>query len=131
MLEWFDSTGYDWCKIECGISAAAAGHLQVLKWVHSKGEEAEECVWKTVHCSAASGGGHLRVLKWLQSVGCEWDSSSCYLASKVGNLKMLKWLRSKGCPWNAGACAGVAVCHGHIHVQKWCVKSAVDVWMRM
>jgi hypothetical protein len=84
-------------------SAAAGGHLAVLKWAREHG-----CPWNSGTCAAAAQGGHLDVLKWAREHGCEWSMSTCAAAAQGGQLETLQWLRQHGCEWNSGTCAAGA-----------------------
>ena len=52
-------------RMRAAASAAAGGHLEMLKWLHDKG-----CPWDKWATTSAAAGGHLAVLKWLRDKGC-------------------------------------------------------------
>ena len=47
------------------LEAAVNGHLECLKYVHTKG-----CPWDEETCRVAARGGHLECLKYLHENGC-------------------------------------------------------------
>ena len=95
------------------LSALKGGHLEVLKWLRSKG-----CLWTERVCSVAAECGQLEILKWLRANGCPWDWWTCYEAARGGHLEVLQWVRANGCPWNELTCSGAAQ-NGHIEVLQW------------
>ena len=70
------------------MTAAAGGHLVVLKWLHSTG-----CPWDSATCEAAALCGHLEVLKWAREHDCPWDEETVLAhATHGGHVDMLRWL---------------------------------------
>jgi len=101
-------------------AAAAAGHLEVVKWLHFRG-----CPWRSTPatrpaiiliyqagdysfntCHAAASGGHLDVLRWARAHGALWDKTTCEMAAMGGHLEVLQWLWANDCPW-----AGLTLVH--------------------
>ena len=64
--------------------AALGGHLEVLKWLRSKG-----CPWDERACYRAAYGGHLEILKWLRIEGCPWHEKLC---CSVGKPNIVRWI---------------------------------------
>ena len=59
--------GCEWDADTCS-SAAAGGHLEVLKWARER-----DCPWDKFTCEYAAYDGHLEVLKWAWENDCPWD----------------------------------------------------------
>jgi len=126
-------------------SAAANGHLEVLKWVRPYRSEDTPwfgstlgvyidsllvvgdqcCPWDSKTCTNAAANGHLEVLKWARTVAvpaCDWDVYTCTCAAANGHLEVLKWARTVAVPaceldWNA--CVEAAESGRHFEVLKW------------
>ena len=102
-------------------AAAHNGHLEVLQWCHTNG-----FAWDSRTFFAAAEGGHWPVLNYLFDNGCPWDLSSCSKAAGKGHLEVLKWLRSKGCPWCPTTLMEAAG-NGHLHVLQWAYHNGCPV----
>jgi hypothetical protein len=95
-------------------SAAAGGHLALLRWARANG-----CPWDEFTCTFAAGRGHLAVLQWLRANGCPWEETECCLAAAAcGRVGVLRWARANGCSWDTRTCSAAAgggsrgrVCH--------------------
>lgn len=96
------------------ILAAEHGHLEFVRWLHSKG-----CPWTTNAFSMAIRGGHLDVLQWAHSHNLACNSSGvCREAARSGQLEVLQWAKAVGCPWSAATSSDAALM-GHLHILKW------------
>lgn len=96
-------------------TAAALGHLDVLKWLRAHG-----CEWDSSKaCSYAAEHAHIHILEWAHSNGCDVDDPVvCEYAAGAGHLHVLQWLRAHDFPWNAGTCRW-AEANGHLDVLVW------------
>ena len=78
--------------------AAKGGHVDVLKWLHEKGEISG--VISKVIMDIGAEGGHIDIMDFCLENGCTADENTAEEAARSGNLQALKWLRSHGeCPW--------------------------------
>ena len=114
VLRWLRTKGCPWDECTC-IAAAAYGHLDVLQWARENG-----CLWHDETCSYAAQGGYLEVLQWARENGCPWDEESiCEHAALGGKLDVLQWLRTtNGCPWDEWTCSNAAL-GGYLEVLQW------------
>lgn len=94
--------------------AAAAGHLELLKYARQEGHQ-----WNDAATREAGKNGHLETLKWLRSQGCPWCLCLCSLAAKEGHFNILKWARANGCPWCYATCVDNAEKAGHVKIKQW------------
>ena len=85
---------------ECTQAAAMGGHLEVLKWLRSKGFPLDE---ETV--TAAAKGGHLDVMQWAIDSGCPYEVNRYTrkalekLESRravTGQRNLVSWMYSSG-----------------------------------
>lgn len=75
-------------------SAAADGHLQVVRWLHNTRAEGRTVAATGV--TAKKRGGHFAVLKWLQQhrrEGC--TPSVTDNAAGIGSLDIIQWLETQ------------------------------------
>jgi hypothetical protein len=77
--------------------AAREGHLDVLKYLKSEGEEFDEetCYAATSREKyATTKGQKLKVLQWLVGEGCEWNVKWCYECAKAidPDSDICKWI---------------------------------------
>ncbi|RLN95145.1 hypothetical protein BBJ28_00022003 [Nothophytophthora sp. Chile5] len=98
-------------------SAAAAGHLDVVKWLH------EELGTNSVddgYVNAAMGG-HLEVLKYLHEKHLRNGSkqSPMDVAAKSGFLDVVQWLHENRSEECTSAAMHHAAVNGHMDVVKW------------
>lgn len=125
-------------------SAAAGGHLKVLKKIHSDGYEMNSWViskaaqyghleiikwarenelkWTVFAYVAAAVGPYYEILQWLYDNGCPWDARLCEELTYAGNLSILKWVRERQCPWNDQTCIE-AKKRGHLEILSWACKN--------
>lgn len=97
--------------------AAFNGHLEILKWVYSKGIKITHWV-----ASSAAKKGHLEILKWLKLNYCHIDSFLYANAAINNHLEILKWARENNCPWNSiyrNALDAVLISNGNTEIIKW------------
>lgn len=91
------------CNAATFDAAGAAGHLNIVRWAHSKWahHKGDMFTTKTV-CEAAAMNAHLHILKWVYGkVGnLDFNQETCRAAAQAGNTYELYWLVKKGCPWN-------------------------------
>ncbi|RLN78223.1 hypothetical protein BBJ28_00011392 [Nothophytophthora sp. Chile5] len=102
--------------------AAANGHLEVLRWLHS---ELAMALTGGVMQQAAENG-HLEVVQWLHANKCErGDASTMDGAAQKGHFEVVRWLhdnRDEGCTNAAmtwAASMDSAADKGHLEVVKW------------
>jgi len=72
--------------------AAAGGHLECLKYLHSLGPNQAQKA--TMH---AAQNGKLECLKFLHEQGYKWDASVTWMAAANGQLECLKYAIEHGC----------------------------------
>ena len=66
--------------------AALYGYLNVVKFLHGKGQSTEYIM------NSAVIGGHFHIVKWLYKKGYTYKSNIIADAARFGHLEMLKWL---------------------------------------
>ncbi|RLN85507.1 hypothetical protein BBJ28_00023614 [Nothophytophthora sp. Chile5] len=98
-------------------SAAAAGHLEVVKWVH----EEFGINWAGDYYMKAAMGGHLEVLKYLHEKRLRNGSKRSLMdaAARSGFLDVVRWLHAnfkQKCTTNAMDWAADG---GHLEVVQW------------
>lgn len=72
------------------VSAAAAGHIGVLKGMYARGFDD---LSGPAACTAAVDGGHLACAEWLLARGAPLDyQAACERAVAAGDLNVLAWL---------------------------------------
>lgn len=72
------------------VSAAAAGHIGVLKGLYARGFDD---LSGPAACTAAVDGGHLACAEWLLARGAPLDyQAACERAVAAGDLNVLAWL---------------------------------------
>lgn len=98
VVKWLHRNRSEGCTAHAMDSAAACGHLDIVKWLHRN--RSEGCT--TAAMDTAAAGGHLRVLQWLDANRKEGCSSvAMNFAVFNGHLRIVQWLnehRSEGCP---------------------------------
>jgi hypothetical protein len=105
---------WQWKNYYLCANAAAAGQLEVLKWLRSIG-----CFWSLWTSQCASEKGHLEVLQWAQSNGCAWNEYGCDAAARGGHLNVLEWSISNGCPFRKETCINEATKNNHHHIIEY------------
>lgn len=123
------------CGVDACISAASAGHLDVLCWIVSNGwtPNSEHPLQDERKCAnAAAKNGHIEILEWIRTHWFDWghqdmpllfrtkraNAELCESAASGGQLDTLKYLRAKGCPWDIRVASSAAF-YGHIEILKW------------
>lgn len=72
------------------VSAAAAGHIGVLKGLYARGFDD---LSGPAACTAAVDGGHLACAEWLLARGAPLDyQAACERAATAGDVNVLAWL---------------------------------------
>jgi len=109
------------CDESAVASAAARGHLEIVKWLRE--QQSPPCPWDEWAVRSAAAHGHLEIVKWLreqQSPPCPWDESAVEVAAYNGHLEIVKWLREQRppCPWDEWAVEAAAA-GGHLEIVKW------------
>lgn len=99
------------------MKAAASGQLHILKWLRENG-----CPWDENTPNTAAYNGHLSAVKWAHLNGCPWNAGTCAAAAAGGELEILRWLRAHGCPWTTETCA-LAAEEGHLDVLQWALRN--------
>ena len=93
--------------------AAAAGHLDTVKWLHTGGH---------AHGDAsilAAQFGQLDVLKWLQSNNMlDAEAKCCTVAAEHGQFHVLRWAHEVGLQWTASTTDNLAR-SGHLEMLQW------------
>ncbi|RLN94167.1 hypothetical protein BBJ28_00020134 [Nothophytophthora sp. Chile5] len=114
-----------WLHEELGINsagdgyflAAIGGHLEVLKYLHEKHLHNDSTLSLM---DAAARNGFLDVMQWLHAnfnQKCTTNAMDC--AATIGRLDVVQWLhehRSEGC---ASAATDLAASNGHMDIVKW------------
>jgi hypothetical protein len=95
---------------DIGWTATKKGHLDMLKWLYSRG-----CPINKYNCADAACYGHLHILKWLRRQKCPWDEETCDWSALYGHLETLQWALDNGCPQGEGT-GSYAVQGGHLPV---------------
>lgn len=80
-------------KTEFVDTAAKGGHLDLVKWLVSRGEE-----WSTWAMDYAGMNGHLETCKWLYSQGATCTHWATDSAAQYGHVETLQWLLSMDSP---------------------------------
>jgi Ankyrin repeats (3 copies) len=152
MMEWLHAKGLGACSLLTVCTAARAGQLCVLEWMHQArinitNPLGGEDMPPVSAVDAAAEGGHLHVLKWLQAHasqdnayfgGGRASQDAMDSAASRGFLEVVKWLhvhRTEGCSVKAMDGAARA---GHLRVVQWlhanrregCTKKAMDMAAR-
>jgi len=129
MLKFLHSKGVEFDANNCCAAAALHGKLRVLKWLLSDVVGGVGGVLKVGMTENAASGGHVKVLKFLDAGGILSKTAyvACRFAAENGHLNVLKFLHSKGCQYDVRACASSAACRGHNKVRRWCL-SHVKEW---
>ena len=117
LLKWLHSKGCPWDELTCA-HAARGGYLTMLQWMRSQDPP---CPWNESVCIYAAQGGHLTTLQWLRSQDppCPWSYHACSFAAESGQLTTLQWLRSQGCVWDKDECLKTAKKGGYIAMAEW------------
>ncbi|KAG5188549.1 hypothetical protein JKP88DRAFT_304475 [Tribonema minus] len=92
LLQWaLGQGGYRPVSNTCAQSAAA-GQLELLKWLRRNG-----CGWDEGTCTAAAKGGHVEVLAWARNEGCACDAAKVALAgTEAGSLEVVTYAVAQG-----------------------------------
>ena len=108
------------CKIckNCE-QAAAAGHLECLKYYHLNG--CDDIQNKNI-CAEAAKNGHLECLKYAHYNRFSWYRDTCHNSASKGHLDCLKYAHKNGCPWNEETCK-FAVTNGHFECFAYAVEN--------
>lgn len=125
LMEWARSRGYGWEPRACLLAAAAAGSIEVIRWIQRECGDKE--IWHDSICAAAAKRGQLKLLKWVRKKGCPWKETTCTGAAEGGHIKVLKWARRKGCEWDEHACSAAAK-YGHLDVLHWLRENGECPW---
>ena len=73
-------------------NAAAFGHLELLKYLHTI-----ERVNTYALCKEAAKSGNLELMKWLREQNCFWDYHTYLAAAKYGHLHIIEYALENGC----------------------------------
>jgi hypothetical protein len=73
--------------------AAAAGNLEMLKWLYDNSNRCTRNVVKN-----AARNGHLEIIKWLVEIGFDLPHVIDLYAAENGHLEIIKFLHSRGHP---------------------------------
>jgi hypothetical protein len=88
MLRWLLQNTFRFCA-DTAYHAALAGHLEVLKFLHSVA-----CPFDRWSCLAAAHRGDLPMLIWLRERHAPWDMFAVSIsAASSGNVLMIMWLK--------------------------------------
>jgi hypothetical protein len=100
--------------VDCSVygSAAANGHIKLMRYLNKNGFEARPCA-----IEAAARHGKKRTILWLRRNGIEWGDKTCKEAAHY-SVGMVKWVLDQGAPWHRDACA-TAVYAGKCEVVKF------------
>lgn len=105
--------------------AAAAGHLEILKFLH------ERVPMYSNTCTAAAGSGHLHCLKFLRErrYPCEWTDEATAAAASRGHLDCLKYMREHGCRWTEAVILN-AIDRGHVECLRYAIEQKCQPSLR-
>jgi len=135
LVEWFVER-YENLDVSTGFtSAAECGHLNVLKFLHSKNPSLGTVV-RTVDISSAAINGHLNVLQWAYENGIHCEMGKILRESAYnGHLEIAKWAYLSPIHINyIKEAINLASLSGHIDIVKWlcslegayCTELAID-----
>uniref|UniRef100_A0AAV1TI90 Ankyrin repeat-containing domain n=1 Tax=Peronospora matthiolae TaxID=2874970 RepID=A0AAV1TI90_9STRA len=117
ILKYLHEKQFDVCSSVSAIdTAAAAGCLEVVQWLHSN--TPTKCTNQAM--DGAASEGHLHIVQWLhrnRTEGC--SRLAMHFAAENGYLHVVKWLhanRSEGC---FALTIARAAEHGHLEVVAW------------
>jgi hypothetical protein len=132
LVEWFVER-YENLDVSTGFtSAAECGHLNVLKFLHTKNPS----LGATVDVSSAAINGHLNVLQWAYENGIHCEMGKILRESAYnGHLEIAKWAYLS--PIHISyikEAINLASLSGHIDIVKWlcslegayCTELAID-----
>jgi hypothetical protein len=114
--------GCPWDERLCA-AAAAAGHLDTLKWARGHGapitssSSHPSSVSSTLSSILASMGA-LALNSTSNDSICPWDTTTAAAAAGGGHLETLQWAVSSGCPLETSACWAAAL-GGRLQVLRW------------
>jgi len=94
-LEFLFNHRSEGCTTQAMDKAAGIGHLQVVRYLHSKGAK---CTASAL--DGAASNGHLAVVEYLHSIKAESSERAAESAAKNGHVSVLQFLnqhRSEGC----------------------------------
>ena len=104
-------------------AAAAAGHVEVLRWMVRRGR----CPTDRTACAAAASRGQTAALRCARfELGCEWDESVAAAAAARGHVDTLDLAVRLGCPWDQAQVVRRGAAAGHLSVVKWARAQALD-----
>lgn len=115
IVTYFNKLGYWNWDTKTTSSAAGAGNLLTLKYLHeTKGPHRLSCPWDEKTCSLAARG-HIKCLIYAHEAStevspghqrrphendCPWDKNTLINASWWDELECLKYAHEKGCPYD-------------------------------
>lgn len=110
--------------------AAEGGHLEIVKWLHTKGYSFSDSIF-----ASAAAGGNIELAKYIYDSYLEninnikngynpLNTRATANAALNGHFEMLKWLRSINCPWTRVTCI-YAADKGHLEILIW-LKDQLD-----
>lgn len=122
------------CRWIC-IMAAQQGHLELLKYAHSRGfplhplalhqaARAKHLNILEYICKHSEVTGRsietsdLECLKFLRKQGMVWDEKTCEFAAERGSLECLQYAHENGCAWSYETCVNAAS-NGHFDCLKY------------
>jgi len=114
----------------CLKQAARHGHLDVLKWLASRGVDVID--QNNLAILEATYGDALHVVKWLTMQGADvtvQNNDAIIDAAFNGNVEVVKWLALHGADITARnnqAMICASEC-GHLEVVKWLVEHGADI----
>ena len=127
VLEWFNSSGYEFKYSKKSIDRASAnGHVNVLEWFKNSGYEFK---YSDIAISDASANGHVNVLEWFKNSGYEFKYSESAIdrASPCGHVNVLEWFKNSGYEFKYSKNAiDRASANGHVNVLEWFKNSGYE-----
>jgi hypothetical protein len=98
---------------ETSTQAAKAGHLHILRFLHTIG-----CAIDSSASEAAAKLGAVDILQWLDECGITWRKSGVYAAAaSSGNMQLILWMAEKQAKFNYRSMAAAAE-YGHLEICK-------------
>lgn len=124
VIKWLHSHEYNEISDRVACSAAKHGHQHVLEWLAKFG------VISAYVFDQAAKGGHFELIKWLRKQGYRWGDSATGSAAGYGDLDILKWMRDNGCPV-ASLAYKHAASNGKLEILKWLYSEGNDVFVNI
>jgi ankyrin repeat protein len=105
---------------KCFIGACEGGHMEIVKYMISKGANNWE-----MGLYFACKGRHIGIVKYMVSKGANNWNDGLFGACYKGHMEIVKYMESKGAnDWNyglLGSCKG-----GHVEIMKYMIEKGAN-----